>query len=137
MAEPISGAGLGGALLPGVGVVVLGVATGIDPLVLGGGLAGAVWSQARAPGVGFFVRGMRVVGGTVLAILGGPVGASVLGVLPGVPPGIANPLLGPLLALLIGYLAHRVIMPGVERLAASAIERVLTILGAKGGGDVS
>lgn len=126
MAEPaIAGAGLLGTVATGAGITVLGVATGIEPWVLIGAVTGAVWSQARAPGAKFAERCVRIVGGSVLAVIGAPVLAAVMIGSSKAPSGIAHPMLAPGLALLIGYLAHRVIMPGIERLSTGLVDRLV------------
>ncbi len=116
MAEAVAGGALGSNLATVGGLTVLGVSTGIDPLVLIAALVGGVWSQTAAPPTGWVSRLVGIVGSAVLAVLTAPIGAAVLESLPGVPAGVAHPMLSPALALWVGYLGHRVIMPNVERL---------------------
>ncbi|MGQ5524247.1 hypothetical protein ACUHMQ_13450 [Chitinimonas sp. PSY-7] len=116
MAESLAGGAVGSNLAAVGGLTVLGVSTGIDPLVLVAALVGAVWSQTAAPPTQFVIRLVGIVGSSVLAVLAAPLAASVITGMPAVPDGVAHPMLAPTLALSIGYLGHRVIMPNVERL---------------------
>lgn len=133
MAEPVSGSGVGVFVAAAGGLTVLGVSTGIDPVHLICALVGAVWAQTAAPQTRFWVRLVAVLGSALLAVMAAPLAVTLIKALPGVPVALDNAKLAAVLAIAIGYLAHKVIMPRLERVAEGMMAR---LPGMKGDGDV-
>ncbi len=89
-----------------LGLVVLGVATGLDPLLMVAGGAGAMWAQFYLPEMALARRVISIILGAMVAAWVSPAVAIVLPSLPGWPAGLAPDVVILPAAITSGLLFH-------------------------------
>lgn len=122
MSEPVSSvvaANVAATITTGVGVVIFGVHTGLDFVTLVIGLIGGGLALSYRKKANLFMRAVEVLSAALIAGWTAPVCALVLvawlGKLPYI--GVELPVTPVqfMLSLVIGYLAHGVILPGLRK----------------------
>lgn len=123
MSEPVSSvvaANVAATITTGVGVVIFGVHTGLDFVTLVIGLLGGGLALSYRKKANLLMRAIEVLSAALIAGWTAPVCALVLvawlGKLPYI--GVELPVTPVqfMLSLIIGYLAHGVILPGLRKL---------------------
>ena len=123
MAEPTTSAAVMAAATA-TGLTVFGVATGLHPAILLAGLAGGLWALSYHPPMGARRRvAITIMAAIVAGYLAPAVaaGATSLSIWPDT---LTREMVQLPIAVMIGLLSHRVLGPGLLRLAARKVEEV-------------
>lgn len=89
-----------------LGLVVLGVATGLDPMLMVAGGAGAMWAQFYLPEMPLAHRAISIILGAMVAAWVSPAVALALPSLPGWPSGLGPDVVILPSAITAGLLFH-------------------------------